>query len=138
MARLGLNVLFVFVVLMWCTSVSCPVVLDWSVNELQASEGQTNCCRVTLMVVWHCVLHLVASFVAAVDMYGWSNSGQTSGPVEAEQNVHDMCLTWVSALSDIFVVPCGDIIELCWFVESGTFRVLYPQWCLAIICGSCG
>ena len=43
---LGLNVLFVFVVLMWFTSVSCPVVLDWSVNELQASEGQTNSCRV--------------------------------------------------------------------------------------------
>ena len=77
----GPNVLFVFVVLMWCTSVSCPVVLDWSVNVLQASEGQTNICRVTLMVVWHCVSHLVASIMAAVDMCGWRNSDQTSGPV---------------------------------------------------------
>ena len=93
MAWLGLNVLFVFMVLMWCTSVSPLLLLDWSVNELQASEGQTNSCRVTLMVVWHCVLHLVASFVATVDIYGWRNSGQTSGPVVAEQNVHDMCLT---------------------------------------------
>ena len=101
----GPNVLFALV-LMWCTSVSCPVVLDWSVNELQASEGQTNICRVTLMVVWHCVSHLVASEFRGI--YGWRNSGQTTGPVEAEQNVHDMCLT------------------LCWFVESGTFRV-YPQ-----------
>ena len=46
-ARLGLNVLFVFVVLVWCTSVSYPVVFDWSVDELQACEGQTNICRVT-------------------------------------------------------------------------------------------
>ena len=75
-------------------------------------------CRVTLLVVWHRVSRLVASFVAAVDMYGWRNSGQTSGPVEAEQNVHNMCLT------------------LCWFVDSETSRVLYPQWCLAIKCGS--
>ena len=28
-------------------------------------------CRVTLMVVWHRVSQLVASFVAAVDMHGW-------------------------------------------------------------------
>ena len=45
-AHLGLNVLFVLVVLMWCTSVSYPVVFDWSVNELQACVGQTNSCRV--------------------------------------------------------------------------------------------
>ena len=35
--------------------------LRWSVDGL---------CRVTLMVVWHCVSDLVASFVAAVDLYG--------------------------------------------------------------------
>ena len=36
--------------LMWCTLESCLVVLDWSVVELQASEGQTNrpnlCCLI--------------------------------------------------------------------------------------------
>ena len=52
----------------WCTSVSYPVVFDWSVDELQTCEGQTNICRVT-NGVWHCVFHSVASFVAAVDMY---------------------------------------------------------------------
>ena len=94
MARLGLMFSSVFVVLMWFTSVSCFVVLDWSVNDLQASEGQINSCGMTMMVVWHCASHLVASFVAAE----WTctvgrSSGQTSGSVEAEQNVHDMCLT---------------------------------------------
>ena len=52
-AHLGLYVSSV-VVLMWCTSVSYPVVFDWSVNELQACVGQTISV-VCLMVMWHCV-----------------------------------------------------------------------------------
>ena len=68
-AHLGQNVLFVFVVLMWCTSVSYPVVFDWSVNELQACVGQTNSCRVFDGCVALC-FHSVASFVAAGDMFG--------------------------------------------------------------------
>ena len=36
-------------------------------------------CRVTLMVVWHCVSHVVASFVAAEGMYGWKELRPTVG-----------------------------------------------------------
>ena len=35
-------------------------------------------CRVTLLVVWHCVSHLVASFVAQWSCMAERNFGQTS------------------------------------------------------------
>ena len=69
------------------------------------------------MVVWHCVSHLVA-----VDMYGWRNSGQTSGPVEAEQNVHDMCLRLISQFGGFGSVCClFTSVCLSWEAKSVRF-----------------
>ena len=61
--------------------------LDWSVNEVQASEGQIDSDGYEARC-----LQLVASFVVAVDIYGWMDCGQRLGPAVAEQNVHDTCL----------------------------------------------
>ena len=51
-------------------------------------------------------------------MYGWRNFGQTSGPVEAEQNVHDMSLTGlvrvlISSLSPVEIsLNCAGLSSL--------------------------